>query len=265
MATPSTSIRRAARPWRGAVLPGALLVAWGATVRLGVVDPAALPSPAAVLRTSWDLLSGGGFWVALAASLSRTLAGFAIALAFGLVAGVLLGVSRFAERLVFPTFHAWRQVAIFAWIPLLSAWFGTGDACKIAFVAVAAFSPVVFNAFAGVRSLAPEHRELARVLEVGRVRFLLGVVVPGAMPQILVGLHLAAVVSWLASFGSELFLQVSAGVGNLLVEGRTLGRMDLVLFGIAVVGAVGFALSSAVHLVERRLLRWRPPHPQPES
>ncbi len=252
---------RAPVPWRAAVLPAVLLAAWHAAARLAVVDPNLLPAPAAVLATSRELLTAGEFWRAVAASLARTLAGFAIASAAGLALGILLGVSRLAERLVCPTFHAWRQVAVFAWIPLLSAWFGSGDACKIAFVAVAAASPVLFNTFRGVRSLAPEHRELARVLEVGRVRFLLGVVIPGAMPQILVGLHLAMVTSWLASFGSELFLQVSAGVGNVLAEGRALGRMDLVLFGIAVVGAIGFGLSGAVQLVERRVLRWRPSHP----
>lgn len=260
MASPRNPFRCATRSWRAAVLPAALLAMWHAIARLAIVDPSLLPSPATVAVTSFELLSGGAFWRGVAASVARTLAGFAIAATGGLALGVLLGVSRAAERLVCPSFHAWRQVAVFAWIPLLSAWFGTGDACKVAFVAAAAAAPVVFNAFQGVRSLAPEHRELARVLEVGRFRFLLRVVLPAAMSQVLVGLNLAIVTSWLASFGSELFLQVSAGVGNILLEGRALGRMDLVLFGIAVVGAIGFGLSAAVHAVERRVLRWRPSH-----
>jgi sulfonate transport system permease protein len=261
MATASPSSRRLPPCWRALALPAALLGAWGIAARLAVVDPKLLPSPRTVLETSGELLAGRELWVALAASLGRTLAGFAIAATSGVAAGTLLGVSRVAERLVLPTFHAWRQIAVFAWIPLISAWFGTGDACKVAFIAIAGTSPVLFNTFGGVRALAPEHRELARILDLGRARFLVDVVVPGAMPQILAGLQLAIVTTWLASFGSELFLQVSAGVGNVLVEGRALGRMDLVLFGIAVVGAVGFGLSTAVQLVERRVLRWRTPHP----
>lgn len=252
--------RRAPRLLRAAALPAALLAAWATAARLAIVDPNLLPSPWAVLGTGRELLSEAGFLGAVAASLSRTFAGYAIAAGAGVAIGVLLGVSRWAERLLGPSFHAWRQVAIFAWIPLISAWVGGGDACKIAFISVASIAPVIFNTFVGVRSLPPELRELARVLEVGRVRFLLRVVLPSAMPQILVGLQLALVTAWLATFGSEFFLQIGPGVGGILIEGRALGRMDMVIVGIAVIGAIGFGLNATVRLVERRVLRWRPSH-----
>jgi sulfonate transport system permease protein len=262
----STAISpRALVPWRALLLPATLLAAWYATARLALVNPDLLPSPATVLAAGREHLGERAFWGAVAASLSRTFAGFAIATVAGTAIGVLLGVSRWAERLIGPSFHAWRQVAIFAWIPLLSAWFGGGDACKIAFIAVASAAPVIFNAFVGVRSLAPEYRELARVLEVGRVRFVLGVVIPAATPQLLAGLHLALIASWLATIGAEFFLQVGPGVGNVLIEGRALGRMDVVIVGIVVVGLVGLGLNMAIHLVERRLLRWRPTHQHPAA
>jgi sulfonate transport system permease protein len=256
---------RPPRSLRSAALPAALLAAWASSARLGLVDPTALPPPDAVVETAEALLRGGELWGAVAASLSRTLAGFGVAVAVGVPLGLLLGVSRRAEQLAGPSFHAWRQVAVFAWIPLISAWVGGGDPCKIAFVAVAAISPVIFNTFVGVRSLAPELRELARVLEIGRARFLLHVVLPAATPQLFVGLQLALVTSWLATIGAELFLEVSPGVGAILVEGRSLGRMELVIAGILVAGAIGFTLTSVLRRVERRVLRWRPAHPHSES
>jgi sulfonate transport system permease protein len=265
VATSIALSRRAPRLLRAAAMPAALLAAWTAAARQAIVDPNLLPSPATVLATGRELLSGAGFLDAVAASLCRTFAGYAIAVGAGLAIGLLLGVSRWAERLIGPSFHAWRQVAIFAWIPLISAWVGGGDACKIAFIAVAAIAPVVFNTFVGVRSLPPEFRELARVLEVGRVRFLLRVVIPSAMPQILVGLQLALVTAWLATFGSEFFLRIDPGVGNILIEGRALGRMDMVFVGIAVIGGIGFGLNAAIRQVERRVLRWRPSHSQTEG
>jgi sulfonate transport system permease protein len=243
---------------RSVALPAALLAAWASSARLGLVEPTALPSPETVLETAGALLRGGELWGAVGASLFRTLAGYGAAVAVGVPLGLLLGVSRRAEKLAGPSFHAWRQIAVFAWIPLISAWVGGGDPCKVAFVAVAAVAPVIFNTFVGVRSLTPELRELARVLEIGRLGLLLRVVLPSAMPQIFVGLQLALVTSWLATIGAELFLEIAPGVGAILVEGRSLGRMELVIAGILVVGAVGFTLNSAIRLVERRVLRWRP-------
>ncbi|MGB8930119.1 MAG: ABC transporter permease [Anaeromyxobacteraceae bacterium] len=264
MANSIAHSRSSLAPLRGLVLPAALLLAWLTVTALTRVDPNLLPSPATVLATGRQHLVDAAFWSAVAASLARTFAGFGIAATVGIALGVLLGVSRWADRLVGPTFHAWRQVAVFAWIPLISAWFGGGDACKIAFIAVASVAPVIFNTFVGVRSLATEHRELARVLEVGRVRFVLSVVIPSAAPQLLVGLHLALVTSWLATFGSEFFLQITPGVGSVLIEGRSLGRMDMVIVGIFVIGGIGFGLNAAIGLVERYVLRWRPSHQQAE-
>lgn len=256
--------RRSLAPLRGLLLPATLLLVWSTVTRLTRVDPNLLPSPMVVLDTAREHLRDPAFWTAVASSLVRTFAGFGIAASAGIALGVLLGVSRWADRLVGPTFHAWRQVAVFAWIPLISAWFGGGDTCKIAFIAVASVAPVIFNTFVGVRSLAPEHRELARVLEIGRARFVRSVVIPSAAPQILVGLQLALVTSWLATFGSEFFLQITPGVGSVLIEGRSLGRMDMVIVGILLIGTIGFGLNGAIHLVERYVLRWRPSH-QAES
>ena len=265
MAASRSSPRRALAPGRAAVLPALLLAAWFASARLALVDPNLLPAPEVVLATGREQLARPGFWTAVAASLARTFSGFGIAAAVGIALGVLLGVSRVADRLVGPTFHAWRQVAVFAWIPLISAWFGGGDSCKVAFIAVASIAPVIFNTSVGVRSVQREHVELARVLEVGRARFVLRVVIPSAAPQILTGLHLALVTAWLATFGSEFFLQITEGVGSVLIEGRSLGRMDMVLVGIAVIGAIGLGLNAAIGLLERWVLRWRPAHPQVEA
>ncbi len=75
----------------------------------------------------------------------------------------LLGLSHGAERLLLPSFDFLKQIAIFAWIPLIAMWFGVGETAKIAFIALAAFTPVVVNTIDGIRG-APRH-----LLEVGAV------------------------------------------------------------------------------------------------
>src|SRR5512138_2409497 len=122
---------------RPAALPLVLVALWALVAQLGVLDPNLLPKPSTVVATARLEALTAEFGGCVVASLRRTFAGFAIAAVVGLAIGVLLGVSRWAERLVAPTFHAYRQIAPFAWIPLISAWFGGGEPCKIAFIAVA--------------------------------------------------------------------------------------------------------------------------------
>jgi sulfonate transport system permease protein len=184
--------------------------------------------------------------------------GYAIAVAFGLALGLLLGISPWAQRLVAPTFHGVRQIAPFAWIPLLSAWTGTGESTKVAFIAVASFAPTVLGTMEGARSVASGHKELARILEVGTLPFIRDVVLPSAMPGVLSGLHMSLVSAWLATVGAEFFLQVSPGLTGILMEGRALTRMDIVVFGLVVIASVGFGLSAGMAGLERYALRWRP-------
>ncbi|MGA7740914.1 MAG: ABC transporter permease [Polyangia bacterium] len=247
---------------RGAVLPLAVLSIWALATSHGWANREVLPTPVTVLRTIGNSLGDAWFWTSVGHSLARMSAGFLIASTTGLLLGVLLGASRWGARLGGPGFHAFRQVAPFAWIPLISAWFGTGESTKVVFIAVAAFPAMVINAIEGVQAVTRQHRELARVLEISRWRFITRVVVPGAMPQIFTGIHLTLVVSWLATVGAEYFLQIGPGVASILIEGRALVRMDLVLFGILVIGLVGFALNLTVRHLEALVLRWRPPSTQ---
>ena len=244
------------------VLPALLLAVWSLISARSWVNPVLLPRPLTVLATAWSLLHTREYWEGLGQSLVRTLLGFAVAVVIGNAIGIALGMSRWADRIVGPTFHALRQIAPFAWIPLISAWFGGGESTKVAFITVASVSAVIFNTMDGVRSLNADHRELARSLEVGRGRYLRQVVLPAALPHIFTGLQLALVIAWLATVGAEYFLQIGPGVTYYLREGRSLCRMDMVLFGIVNVGVFGFLLTWLLTRVERRVLRWRPPQVQ---
>ncbi|EHP42389.1 alkanesulfonate ABC transporter permease [Cupriavidus basilensis OR16] len=91
---------------------------------------------------------------------------------------------------------------------------------------------------------------------VGR-QVLLRVVLPSASPSIFAGIHLALIYAWLATLGAEYMLVSGKGIGNTLTDGRENFWMDLVLFGVIVVGLVGFTLNWIASRIERRLLAWR--------
>lgn len=243
--------------WRAWVLPLLLLLLWSAAVRWQWVQSPILVAPSAVWHRAIEQLSSGALWEALGASLYRDAWGFAIGTSVGLLFGSLLGLSRLAEKLLGPSFHTLKQISLFAWIPLLSVWFGLGDSAKIAFIAMAAFFPVVLNTFEGFRSVPRELIEVARVFAFSPWQLWRRVVLPAAAPSIFTGVHLAIIYTWLATLGAEYLLVSGKGIGNTLIDGREHFWMDLVLFGVIVIGAVGYALNHALSHIEKRLLAWR--------
>jgi sulfonate transport system permease protein len=242
---------------RGWVLPATLVALWWAAYRFGWTDSVLLVPVGKVWETAARLSGSGELWIAIGASLGRNLAGFALGSSAGLLLGTLIGVSRLLENLVGPTFHTVKQVSLFAWIPMISMWFGLGEPAKIVFIALAAFFPVFLNAFEGVRSVPRELVEVSRILSFSRVQVFLRVIVPGAMPSILTGVRLGLIYSWLGTLGAEYLLTAGTGIGNLLTDGREHFWMDQVILGVIVIGVIGSALAWSVGVLERRLLAWR--------
>jgi sulfonate transport system permease protein len=228
---------------RGAVLPLLLLVAWQAASALGLADPRLLPPPAEVLAVAGRLAADAATAAALGTSLARCLAGFALGAAAGLGFGLLCGLSPVASRLLGPSFHALKNVAVFAWIPLIAMWFGFGEASRIAFVALASFTPVVLNVWEGVAGTPRPLLEVGAALRFGPWQRLARIRLPAALPALMTGAQLGLIHAWLATVGAEYFLAKGTGLGGVLIEGRDTFDMALVLIGVLLLGAVGVALN----------------------
>lgn len=241
----------------GAVLPVAGLLVWQ-WVSSGHGGEGSV-SPVDVLSEARALAADGTLLAVVAASLQRYVAGLALGTAAGVLAGLLLGMSRGGRVLFGPTLYTLQQVTLFAWVPLLMAWFGLGEPSKVAFVVLAAVFPVMVNTAEGVRGVAPGLIDVGRVFGFGRIRLSWKVVLPAALPSILAGVRLAVIYAWLATLGAEYLMTAGQGLGNLLVDGQEQFRTDQVLVGIALVAAIGFLLGSLVERLETGLLRWRQP------
>ncbi|WP_374438504.1 ABC transporter permease [Pseudomonas panipatensis] len=242
------------QPW---ALPLVLLALWQAASRLQWVDPAILASPAAVLDATAQGLLDGSLLRALGSSLSRTLLGLLLGGGAGFLLGLALGLWRPAERLLGPSFAALRQVAIFAWVPLLTAWFGLGEAAKVVFVALAAFFPLLLATQRGIASLPAQLAEAARALRLGPWQRLRLLVLPGAAPSIFAGLRLGLIYAWLGTIGAEYFMPSNGGIGSQMISAQQLFRMDLVSAGMLLVGLTGALLGALGQRIEARATRWR--------
>jgi len=248
---------RTKQHWNGLILPAVLILVWEAASQFGIVDARLLPSLGTIAGRAWNELAEGRLAVDIAASLVRDLTGFAIGSALGIPAGLALGLSRTLDRCVGPTFNAVKQIAVFAWIPLISVWFGVGEAAKIAFIALAAFTPVVVNTWAGARSVPRDLAEVAQVLTLSRWQRLTWLAIPSALPSIFVGLHLGLIYSWLATVGAEYFMTIGPGIGGLMTEGREHFHMDLVILGVVLLGGIGLGLNRLATVLETHVLSWK--------
>jgi sulfonate transport system permease protein len=251
-----TTVDRPAR-WRGAIVPVLLLLLWYVATQYKLVNTLLLVRPDKLITTAVVQFHEGRIVAPLLASLRRDLLGFALGSALGLSLGFGLGMSRVTDRLLGPSFHAAKQVALFAWVPLLSVWCGSGEMAKIVFIALAAFYPVVLNTQEGVCSVSREYLEVARVYRFSRWQTIRKVIAPAALPSIFAGVHLALIYAWLGTLGAEYLLQPAPGIGNLMIEGRESFAMDKVLLGIILAGAVGASLNTLAAKLEARALRWR--------
>lgn len=245
------------RAIRGAVPPVLLLTVWEIASLAGWADPRILPPLEQVARTAWRQATEEGLVYHLAASLARDMAGFFIGATLGVAAGTALGLSRAADRLFTPSFNGLRQIAVLAWIPLISIWFGVGEAAKVAFISAAAFVPMVLNTQEGIQSASTQLIEVARALTFTRWQLIARLYLPSALPSIATGVHLALIYAWVASVGAEYFMTVGPGIGGLIIAGRERFQMDLVILGILILGVVGFAINLGASTIERLLARGR--------
>ncbi|WP_277182891.1 ABC transporter permease [Caballeronia sp. BR00000012568055] len=238
--------------WRGFVLPIVAIAVWWILTRDVQGGHGIVVSPAQVLHTAIEQARSGALVRAMSASLARELTGFVIGTSLGLALGALLGVSKIADRAIAPSFNTFKQVSLFAWIPLISVWFGLGDVAKVVFLSLAALVPVVVHTSDGIRNVPPRLLEVARAYRYNRLQTLAYVVLPAALPTIFTGVYLALIYSWLATLGAEYLLVAGSGIGNTLVDGSGQFRMDLVLFGVIVVGITGWALNALARAIQHR-------------
>ena len=248
-------IRRAAAAAVALLLPLAVLAAWSLAARYELVAPQILPAPSIVWDSAIELAASGQLQAELLVSVMRVAAGLLIGATAGLVIGLAMGMSRTTEAYLAPTVRAVLLVPSLGWLPFFMLIFGIGESLKIVMIAKACFLPMMVNSFDGVRSVAPKHREVARMLELTRLDTMRFVVLPAILPAVLNGLRLALGKGWQVLVLVEMIAS-AAGIGYLMTWGRKSFQLDVVLVTIVVIGAAGWLLDRAALAVQARATAW---------
>lgn len=241
-------------PW---FLPLLLLSAWQLAVSSGWLSSRILPAPSAVLQAGWQLLSSGEIWQHLGISTWRAFVGLAIGGGLGLVLGFVSGLSRWGERLLDSSVQMIRNVPHLALIPLVILWFGIDETAKIFLVALGTLFPIYLNTYHGIRNVDAGLVEMSRSYGLSGFSLFWQVILPGALPSILVGLRFALGFMWLTLIVAET-ISASAGIGYLAMNAREFLQTDVVVLAIVLYALLGKLADVAARLLERTWLRWHP-------
>ncbi|MBS4076374.1 ABC transporter permease subunit [Ameyamaea chiangmaiensis] len=237
--------------------PVLLVVAWQIACSSGVLSTRLVASPAQIVTTGWSLLHDGTLPTNLSVSLIRAVSGLAIALVVGVSLALMSGLSRVGEDLIDAPLQILRTLPALALVPLFILWFGIGETPKVLLVALGATFPIYLNLHKGIRAIDPKLLEMARTLGLSRGRTIREVILPGALPDLLVGLRFAVGISWLMLVVAE---QVNAdsGIGHMMMDAEDFLRTDIILVGLFIYGLLGLASDQIVRFLETNLLAWRP-------
>jgi len=248
---------RSARPFVPWIVPAVLLAAWELAARAGWLPARILPEPWAVLRAAWRLAASGELWRDTEVSAARALGGLVIGGGLGLLLGLLLGISRLAETALDSTLQMVRNVPVLALIPLVILWFGIDEGAKVFLVALGVFFPIYLNTFHGIRSVDPDLIEMARSYGLSGWPLYRHVILPGALPSILVGLRFSLGLMWVTLIVAET-ISASSGIGYMTMNAREFLETDVVMVGIILYALLGKLADLIARGLERYCLRWHP-------
>jgi sulfonate transport system permease protein len=241
---------------RRALGPLLVLLGWWLVSLAGLVDHRIVAGPGQVWQVFASEFASGALQQNLLVSLGRVAQGLALGVTLGVAAGCLSGTLRLGDDLVDPVVQMLRTVPFVALTSLFIVWFGIDERPKVFLVALAGFFPVYLNTYNGIRNVDARLVEAAQSFGLGRLGLLREVILPGALPQALLGLRYALGVSWLALVIAEQ-INAQSGVGFLLTTAQNNLDTAGVIAGIVTYAAMGILTDAVVRLLEGRLLAWR--------
>jgi NitT/TauT family transport system permease protein len=243
-------------PLLGLAGPVLIVAAWAALSSSQLFPPSLFPHPAAVGRGLVTEFMSGRLVQDVLASLFRVGAGFLLATAIGIPAGLVLGHSAMARAALLPMVNFFRNLSPLAWIPFAILWLGIGDPPAIFLIFMAALFPVVLSTAAAVASIPSVYFRVARDLGIEGPRLLSEVTLPAIAPQVITTLRVTAGLAWLVVVAAEM-IAGRDGLGFAVWDARNGLRIDLLAAVMVVIGLIGVGLDRLlVQMTRIPSVRW---------
>jgi len=218
-----------------------------------------LPPPHALVLKLWTVMRDGyggtPLWTHFQASLLRTMTGFVTGSLAGILIGLCMGYNRVVSSALSPFFSFVRPIPAIAYIPMVILWFGIGEFSKVLLIFMASFLYVSLNTAAGVHAVPEDLLRVSRALGARGWQVFFFVILPEALPYVMLGLKVGLALSWAIVVASEL-VAAQSGLGYMIMDAGTFFRIDDVYVGVFLIGAVGLLLERTLTMLERRYVHW---------
>lgn len=245
------------KSWFVWIVPAMLVLLWQILGQLGMISNRILPTPVAVVEALFTLIGNGMIFDYIGTSTTRALIGFAIGGSIGFILGLLNGAFPLAEKLIDTSAQMIRNIPHLALIPIVILWFGIGEAAKLFLVALGVSFPIYLNTFHGIRTVDPGLIELGKVYGLQGLSLFRKVILPGALPSILVGVRFALGIMWITLIVAET-ISADSGIGYMAMNAREFMQMDIVVLSIILYALLGKLSDSIAKYFERLFLQWHP-------
>jgi ABC-type nitrate/sulfonate/bicarbonate transport system permease component len=233
-----------------------LAIAWQLIAQFELVSTTALPPLTQVAVAWFDLLQSGELLTNAGSSLYRGGAGLLLAIVVGAPLGIAMAWWKPVNIVLSPLVEAFYPMPKSALIPVTVIWLGFGDGSKILLIFLGCMLPVTIGAFNGARSSEQVLVWSARSMGASRLRMLLDVVMPSAMPDLLNGIRTALALAFILMVTSELIV-ARGGLGNLIGYLGANGSYDAMYGAVLTVAFLGFAADRLYQIFMQRMLAWR--------
>lgn len=243
--------------WSTWIIPIFLICIWQLLGQIGFIGQDILPTPLEVLKASIQLSQEGVLWENMGVSAKRAFLGFLIGGSIGFVLGMANGLSKTSERLLDSSIQMVRTIPHLALIPIVILWFGIGESSKLFLVALGVAFPIYLNTFHGIRSVDKGLIEMGKVYGLHSFHLFITVILPGALPSILVGLRYSLGIMWLSLIVAET-ISADSGIGYMAMNAREFMHMDIVVVSILLYALLGKLSDSIAKFFEKLWLQWHP-------
>lgn len=233
-----------------------VLALWCLTAFTRLVDPLYLPSPIAVIRECWTLLSSGVLPIHAIATLYRLAIGFLLGALIGVPVGILMGYSKRVYNSLEALIEVFRAVPVIALFPFFLILLGLGDKSKFGVAAWSSALVILLNTLYGVQHSSKTRRMVAYSLKASEWQIFSKVVLPEAMPEILIGLRSGISITLIVVLMTEMFLGTQRGIGQMIFNAHLMYDTPGMFVGIITSGVLGFLLNKGLIAVERRTVHW---------
>lgn len=237
-------------------VPALVLAVWFAVYEFGSVPAIILPSPVEVGRTLVAAFGTGGMLTDVGWTLLRTVLGFLVGTAFGVLLGLAMGSWRSMHDTMVFSVDAIRSIPATSLFPLFMLALGLGLKAMVALIAFPTCWLVTINTMYGVHNSSLIRREMAEIFRIPRAKRFFFVTLPDAAPSIVASLRLSIAICLHMAIIGEIFMGTEAGIGRRIYDAHTLLRVPEVYAAILTAGVLGYGLNSLLVLMEKRFFFW---------